>query len=131
MSLKIDGLDVVELVVTAYAHAGTGILVGSTVDALFPRFHSNAFDNKDSHKLKSMLTVAAEVAGQFGLGYLAMAELMRLFLPAGANYRSPIGDGLSTYFFLESQPHLRAKIAWLVAQARGDIASVFVHPKQE
>ncbi len=65
--------------------------------------------------------LAVEVVGQFGAGYLTLTEMMRLTMPASDGYVAPIGDGTAIYFFMDSQPHLRAKMTDLRNRATAQV----------
>ncbi len=105
-----------EILFTGTAHAITGALIGSLVDANFPRLE------EDITRSKSSVVLAMEVLLQFGLSYLVLSEAMALLLPGDSNYITPIGDGTSLTFCFapQVQPNFWRKIKRLRAIATGE-----------
>ncbi len=110
-----------EYVTTGVAHAATGALMGSAVDAVFPRLESAFLNNNlASPQTKSALQLSAEVLLQFSLGYLSFCETMHFLMPAGA-YQSPIGDGTGTYFYFATQYEFWRKVKHLRNMVRSEL----------
>ncbi len=100
--------DTLEILATAVAHASTGALIGGAVDRIFPMLEEEVVPA--GTESKNTLTLFAEVLLQFSLGYLGMAEAMRMLVPSQAGYQSPIGDGTSVFFYFYMQPRFWAKV---------------------
>ncbi len=112
-------MDSLEVLATAVAHASTGAVIGGAVDRIFPILEDDVLPAGTDRK--STLTLFAEVLLQFSLGYLGMAEAMRMLVPNQAGYHSPIGDGTSVFFYFYMQPRFWAKVNKLRRVVVGDI----------
>ncbi len=111
--------DTIEILATAVAHAGTGALIGGAVDRIFPMLEDDIVPAGTERK--NSLTLFAEVLLQFSLGYVGMAEAMRLLVPSQAGYQSPIGDGTSVFFYFYMQPRFWSKVNKLRRIVVGDV----------
>jgi hypothetical protein len=121
--------DSLEVLATAIAHASTGAVVGGLVDSLFPKLEAEVVPPGTTRK--GTMTIFAEVMLQFSLGYLGMAEAMRILTPAQQGYQSPIGDGTSVFFYFYMQPRFWSKVNHLRRAVVGDaeLALGYTSPK--
>jgi hypothetical protein len=112
-----------EVTATAGAHAITGVLLGSTLDHLFPPITR-----------QSPQRLLIETAAQFSVGFLSLTEVMNVLLPAADDYTSPISDGTLIYFFYTSQPIFQEKLLILIDQSmhyiRGKLTGKSVAPPE-
>lgn len=103
-----------EILFAGTAHAITGALIGSIVDANFPKLEDDVTHSKGG------VVLGMEVLLQFGLSYLVLSETMAILLPGDNNYSSPIGDGTSITFCFATQPNFWRKVERLRRLATGE-----------
>lgn len=91
------------------AHSGVSVGLGTVLEKVMPAY--------DEGKPSFILLI--EAGAQLTLSAVIVGELLRLLSPSSASYISPIGDGFATYFLMDSQPNLRAKLYRGVQLATG------------